>query len=212
MEKQFIQIQLALFFKNDFQGMPENASLAIKEQFGTDITAQVLGVPTNAPSEIPRVIANSELVNINLAKNRIDFFSKQENFIQDNFEKLFAITEKLSVAVGRVGFVVTYFREAKMEEFIKLFNQEQEEIRTLKPKEISFRFNEEGLLENVKINNSQMYTTGFVTDASGVQKNGIIITRDINTRNEDINVNLFTKTLLNKFVSGAVILARKSLI
>src|SRR3989338_6975625 len=115
-KKQFIQIQIALFFKSDFLGMPENASLAIKEQFGNDMTTQILGIPANAPSEIPRVTANSSVVNINLAKNRIDFFSKNQEFLTSNLDKIFNIIEKISVEIGRVGVVLTYFKEAEIGE------------------------------------------------------------------------------------------------
>src|SRR3989344_6210343 len=117
MEKQFIQIQLGLFFKSDFQSEIENASLAIKKEFGNDINPQIIGIPSNAPSEIPRLVINSNLVNINLAKNRVDFFSKKENFVQENFEKIFNIINAISVEIGRVGGVVTSFKEIPISEF-----------------------------------------------------------------------------------------------
>lgn len=202
MDKQFIQIQLALFFKNDFQVMPENASLATKEQFGADITTQILGIPTNAPSEIPRVLANSRLVNINLAKNRIDFFSKNQTFVHDNFEKIWNIVNSLSVEIGRVGVVLTYFKEAGIEEMKKIFDQSK--ISLLNPKDITFRFNEEIKIGEFKSNNSQMYVSGFADDGRGGKKRGIIITRDINTLQEDKDKNKFDKEILNKFITLAI--------
>lgn len=211
MDKQFIQTQLALFFKNDFQGMSENASLAIKEQLGSDINTQILGISINAPSEIPRVIANSKLVNINLAKNRIDFFSKNQKFVQDNFEKIWNIVNSLSVEIGRVGVVLTYFKETEtgIEEMKKIFDQSK--ISLLNPKDITFRFNEEIKIGEFKSNNSQMYVSGFADDGRGGKKRGIIITRDINTLQEDKD-NKFNKINLNNFILGAITEADKILI
>lgn len=210
MEKQFIQIQLGLFFKNDFQSEVENASLAIKKEFGSDINPQIIGVPNNAPPEIPRLVINSNLVNINLAKNRIDFFSKKETFVQDNFEKIFNIVSSISVEIGRIGVVVTSFKEIPISEFKKIFDQSK--ISSVNPKEISVRLNEEADLVNLKINNSQMYATGSIKSADGVQKNGVIITRDINTLAENIKTNSFSKEDLNKFIIEAISLADKILV
>lgn len=208
-EKQFIQIQLALFFKSDFVGMPENASLSIKEQFGNDLNAQIIGMPNNAPSEIPRVVINSPLVNVNLAKNRIDFFSKQENFIKDNFDKIWNIVNSLSVEIGRVGIVLTYFKEAETEEMKKIFDQSK--ISLLNPKDITFRFNEEIKIGEFISNNSQMYASGFGDDGRGGKKRGIIITRDINTLQEDMNKNKFDKEILNAFILSSIIKAETTI-
>ena len=209
-KKQFIQIQIALFFKSDFLGMPENASLAIKEQFGNDMTTQILGIPANAPSEIPRVTANSSVVNINLAKNRIDFFSKNQEFLTSNLDKIFNIIEKISVEIGRVGEVLTYFKEAEINELKSIFDQSK--LSNLNPKDITVRLNEEITINGVVSNNSQMYVSGFANDKDGVKKRGIIITRDINTLQEDINKNKFDKDILNKFITDAIVEADKSLI
>ena len=210
MEKQFIQIQLGLFFKSDFQSEIENASLAIKKEFGSDINPQIIGIPSNAPSEIPRLVINSNLVNINLAKNRVDFFSKKENFVQENFEKIFNIINAISVEIGRVGVVVTSFKEIPISEFKKIFDQKI--ISSTNPKEISVRINEETKLVDLKINNSQMYATGFIKGDDGIQKTGVIITRDINTLAEDIKNNSFSKEILNNFILEAISLADKILV
>lgn len=210
MEKQFIQIQLGLFFKNDFQGMPENASLIIKEQFGNDLSAQIIGIPNNAPSEIPRVVVNSPLVNINLSKNRIDFFSKDKAFITNNQEKIFNIIEKLSVVIGRVGVVLTYFKETDIDGIKSLFDKSK--ISDLSPTEITVRFNEKMSIGEIASNNSQLYVSGFANDKSGSKKEGVVITRDINSLQEDINKNEFDKQTFSKFVSSATSEAEKTLI
>lgn len=210
MEKQFIQIQLGLFFKNDFQGMSENASLIIKEQFGSDLNAQIIGIPNSAPSEIPRVVVNSPLVNINLSKNRIDFFSKDKAFITNNKEKIFNIIEKLSVVIGRVGVVLTYFKEADIDEIKSLF--EKTKIGDLNPTEITVRFNEKKEIGGIISNNSQLYVSGFANSKEGSRKEGVVITRDINSLQEDISKNEFDKDLLMKFVSDSITEAEKTLI
>lgn len=210
MEKQFIQIQLGLFFKNDFQGMSENASLIIKEQFGTDINAQIIGIPNNAPSEIPRVVINSPLVSINFAKNRIDFFSKDKTFIINNHDKIFNVIEKLSVVIGRVGVVFRYFKEANIEEMKSLFDKSK--IPNLNPTEIVVRFNEKTKINEVISNNSQLYESGFANDKDGLKKEGIVITRDINSLQEDVSKNEFNKETLKKFVLSATAEAEKTLI
>ena len=206
----FIQIQVALFFKSDFLGMPENASLAIKEQFGNDMTTQILGIPANAPSEIPRVTANSSVVNINLSKNRIDFFSKNQEFLTTNLDKMFNIIEKISVTIGRVGIVFTYFKEGEIKEIKSIFDQSK--IDNLDPKEITVRFDEKKEIAGIMSNSSQKYVSGFANDEVGVKKRGIIITRDINTLQEDINKNSFNKETLNKFIIDSIFEADKILI
>ncbi len=210
MEKQFIQIQLGLFFKNDFQGMSENASLIIKEQFGTDLNAQIIGIPNNAPSEIPRVVINSPLVSINFAKNRIDFFSKDKTFITNNHDKIFNVIEKLPVVIGRVGVVFRYFKEANIEEMKSLFDKSK--IPNLNPTEIVVRFNEKTKINGVISNNSQLYESGFANDKNGLKKEGIVITRDINSLQEDVNKNEFNKETLKEFVLSATTEAEKTLI
>ena len=67
-------------------------------------------------------MANSSSVNINFTKNRIDFFSKNESFIDNNFEKIFNILDELSLKIGRVGIVFTYFKEANIEQMKNMFD------------------------------------------------------------------------------------------
>jgi len=202
MEKQFIQIQLSLFFKLGYEGPFEKASLIIKEQLGNDLNAQIIGVPNNAPSEFPRVVINSPLMNINLSKNRIDFFSKNNTFVQDNFEKIFTILNNLAMEIGRVGVVITSFKEITLENFKLIFDQKT--ISGLNPKEITIRFNEQESMNSFEINNSQMYLTGLMKNNEGITRKGIIITRDINTRAEDLNINKFEKDNLRNFIFSAL--------
>lgn len=188
MEKQFIQIQIALFFKSDFSGPFESVSLKIKELFGNDLNSQIIGIPNDAPAEIPRVTINSPLVNINFAKNRIDFFSNNQNFFTENADKIFDLLNIFSISVGRVGFVQTFFVDISNEKFKSIFNQEK--IFVKNPKEINVKFNEIVNINSVNINNSQAYSTGFIKTGA-VQNNGFILIKDTNTLQEDLIGNDF---------------------
>ncbi len=210
MEKQFIQLQLALFFKADFSGKIEDASLAIKEKFGSDMGTQILNVPSVAPSEIPRLILTSKEVNINLSKNRIDFFAKNKSFSNDNVKNIFDILNKLKIEIVRVGFVLTFFKESDLSDIKSLLNNAKTDLINLK--DITVRLNKEEDIEGFKSNNSQMYVSGSVKDNDGLSKNGVIITRDINSLISDIDKNNFTEGKLEDFLKKALELAEISLI
>ena len=210
MEKQFIQLQLALFFKNDFTGAIENASLVIKEKFGSDMGTQILNIPPIAPPEIPRLILNSNKVNINLSKNRIDFFFKDELLLSNKIEDIFDINTQLSIDVGRVGFVLTLFKESDLSDLKSLLNNSIVDPDSLK--EITVRLNEIVSINGMGCNNIQSYVSGSTKDVSGVSKNGVVITRDINSLAKEMNTLTFDKSTLKKFLEEASSLSRKTLI
>lgn len=210
MEKQFIQIQLALFFVTDFQEVIEKASLIIKEEFGGDMDTQILSIPSSAPSEIPRLILTSKIVNINLAKNRIDFFSKDKLFLIDNLSKISNIIKKFSAIIGRVGLVFTYFCECDLDYLKSLLNESK--ISSLNLKEITVRLNEDTIIQKIKCNNSQTFISGFGTDPNGNKKSGVVITRDINSLQEELGKNKFDKRILSKFINDAKAIADKFII
>lgn len=211
MEKQFIQIQLALFFKADFQETAiEKVSLAIKEEFGNDMGTQILNIPPIAPSEIPRLILTSSLVNINLAKNRMDLYARDINFIIDNFEKINNIITKLSVDIGRVGVVFTYFFESDLNYIKSILNETK--LASLNLKEVTVRLNEDTLVQSIKCNNSQMFVSGFSTDPTGNKKIGTVMTRDVNSLAEDLVKNKFEKDTLFLFIKDAISMADRFVI
>ena len=156
------------------------------------------------------MVVTSNIVNINLSKNRIDFFSKNQEFLTTNLDKMFNIIEKISVTIGRVGIVFTYFKEGEIKEIKSIFDQSK--IDNLDPKEITVRFDEKKEIAGIMSNSSQKYVSGFANDEVGVKKRGIIITRDINTLQEDINKNSFNKETLNKFIIDSIFEADKILI
>lgn len=208
MEKQFIQIQIALFFKSDFTGPFESVSLKIKEIFGNDLNSQIIGIPNNAPAEIPRVTVNSPLVNINFAKNRVDFFSKNQNFFAENADQIFDLLHNLSVHIGRIGVVTTHFKSMEINNLKEIFNQEK--ISSIKPTEISIRFNQQELLDSFTVNNSQACAVGTSKTPPGEITNGIILTRDINTRLEDLGINNFTKETAIPFIKNIIFKTEES--
>lgn len=210
MEKQFVQLQLALFFKKNFDGAIENASLAIKEKFGSDMGTQILNVPPIAPVEIPRLILTSSQVNINLAKNRIDFFAKDKSFVSENLDNIFYVLDKLAIEVGRVGLVLTFFKESDLTDLKSLLNGTS--VNLSNTKEITIRLNENASIQEILCNNSQMYVSASTKDVSGISKNGIVITRDINSLTEDLAKNSFKKEIFAKFIQDALTLAEKTLI
>ena len=203
MEKQFIQIQIALFFKSDFTGPFESVSLKIKELFGNDLNSQIIGIPNDAPAEIPRVTINSQLVNINFAKNRVDFFSKNQNFFTENVEKIFELLNSFSISIGRVGFVSNYFLESSEKKMKSIFKEDNVQIKN--PKDINVRINEVIDIGSFKFNDSQAYATGSVKDTSGNEIKGVILTKDTNSLQEELAKNLFSKekliTIYNKIIN-----------
>jgi hypothetical protein len=209
MEKKFVQFQLGLFFQSDFSGQFESISLAIKKQFGNDLIVQVLGLPVNTPPEIPRLVVNSENLNINLSKNRIDFFSKEELFVANNLEKIFSILLELGVKIGRIGVVKTFFKESTVKEFEKIFNQS---IFSLNFNEVMVRFNEKIIMQSITVNDSHTYSMGSILEETTGKKDGVVITRDMNTLIEDLGKNDFTKEKLLVFVTEALSKENETLI
>jgi len=208
MQKQFIQLQLALFFKNTFEGVIEKASLALKAKFGADMGTQIINVPPIAPVEIPRLILTSDQVNINLAKNRIDFFTKKKSFASDNIANIFYVLGELGVEVGRIGLVLTFFKESDLVDLKSLLNGNA--INLSNTAEITIRLNEKTTIQGINYNNSQMYVSASAKDAAGETKNGVVITRDINSRAEDSNT--FSSEALGAFLNEALPLGENTLI
>jgi hypothetical protein len=211
MGKFFIQRQLGLFFKNNFQEKPEKASLLIQEKFNEKpLFSKIIGIPDTAPDELPRITINFPSVNVNLSKNRIDFFSKHEFFKEDDQNKIFDIVQGLAVEIGRIGVVSTYFKETEIEEIKSFFNPST--ISGLNPTEITVRFNEKIKINNISSNNSQLYTFGTIKEGNNSEKNGIIITRDINSLREDIGKNNFDKDSFKEFVIEAIKKSNETLV
>ena len=199
-----IQLQLALFFQSDFVGNFENFSLKLKTKLGESKITQHIPVPVDAPSEIPRLVLGYEKFNINVSKNRLDLFSKDFELIKTIVSDVSdVLLDKLSLSVGRIGFVKNYFIDGTIEDLKKLLPEEK--IRRLNLKEINIRINNRKQIEKYECNNIENLSNRYIVkkeiDGNEVKRAGIIILRDINTLAEKLNENRFNKEEVNKLIN-----------
>jgi hypothetical protein len=203
MEKEILQIQIALFFQSDFTGNYEEASLKLKKKLGESKVTQQLPLPIDAPSDIPRLILGYENFNLNVSKNRLDLFCKNIDLLKDIVNKIYNVLEEFSLSIGRIGFVKTIFVKKDIEELKKLL---PETIRKKDIREITIRVNERKIIEEYECNNIESLSNGFVikkeADAKEEKSEGIIIVRDINTLSEKIKENKFEKEKIEKLIDG----------
>ncbi len=203
MKKEIIQIQFAWFFSNEYFGNFEEISLKLKNILGESKQTQILPLPNEAPSEIPRLILIYENFNINFSKNRADLFLKDIVIAKDIIPKINNLLNVISLLAGRIGFVKSFFLEGNVSTLKKLLSKSK--IETL-VKEISIRINKEKIIEGYKCNNTENISNGSVIkkekDGSDVKKEGIIVIRDINTLAEEIKNNKFDTEIINKIVDS----------
>jgi len=203
MEKEILQIQIALFFQSDFTGNYEEASLKLKKKLGESKVTQQLPLPIDAPSDIPRLILGYENFNLNVSKNRLDLFCKNIDLLKDIVNKIYNVLEEFSLSIGRIGFVKTIFVKKDIEELKKLL---PETIRKKDIREITIRVNERKIIEEYECNNIESLSNGFVikkeADAKEEKSEGIIIVRDINTLSEKIKENKFEKEKIERLIDS----------
>lgn len=215
MEREIIQTQLALFFQSDFTGNFEELSLKLKAKFGESKITQHIPIPTDAPSEIPRLILGYENFNLNISKNRLDLFFKDINSVKTVISSICdVLLVELSLSVGRIGFVKNFFIDGNIEDLKQLLVPKK--IKKIDLKEINIRANEKKIISDYECNNIENLSNGYVIkreiDGSEKKRDGIIITRDINTVAEKIKENKFEKEEINNLIdifnkeSGAPIL------
>lgn len=212
-KKEFVKVQVSLFFKDYFGGSYEEVSLDIKKQFGSDSISQILGLPEDVPSDLPRLIVNkSGFMSINLSKSRIDLFSEERDFFIKNKEKILPILNKLSVEIQRVGVVCTYFKELDIDSIKLLLDSSK--FSSMEFSEINLRLNDIIDFNTFRVNNIQHYVSGFVTDKDKNKKNGVIITRDINNvvNVEKSNIKIFSEKDIFDFVEFALKKSEESLL
>lgn len=207
MNKEIIQIQIAWFFSNIFKGNFEDFSLKLKNKLGASNATSQLPLPSDAPSEIPRLILNYQSFNLNIAKNRLDLFLKDIESTPtksaiSNINDV--ILKELFLPVGRIGFVKNFFIDADIRDLKKLLQKEN--VEKLDLKEISIRINEIKKVANYGCNNIESLSTGFIikkeADGRETKKAGIIIARDINTSAEILNEGGFTKEIIDGLIEA----------
>ncbi|MDO8565819.1 MAG: hypothetical protein Q7S04_01365 [Candidatus Moranbacteria bacterium] len=195
--KKTLQIQTALFFKENFSRSFEEISLKIKNVIAGEPVTMQLPVPPNAPPEVPRLILNYEgKIAINVAKNRIDFFYSNFSNEKDTIIKIFNEITNLGLIIGRVGFVKNIFLDDNNIEDIKKYLVEDKSNKLLNLKEISIRVNTFKKIGEFECNNIQNIANGKI-NSNGVIEDGVLVVRDINTSVESITVNEVTNEKLS---------------
>lgn len=198
--KELLENQIGLFFKQDFQGSFEEASLLLKKVLGKEAGTQILPIPSNAPSEFPRLVLNIPGIVVNFAKNRVDIFVSYKDH-QDDIHKIIEILiNNLNISIGRVGFVASYFSKGEVATLKNLFLPEK--IEKLNVKEIGVRVNVGIKIGAYVCNNIQNIQNGEIKKGSE-SKRGIILGRDINTITEDLQNNNFDFISLINFIKTA---------
>lgn len=204
MNKEIIQIQIAWFFSNVYNGKFEDFSLKLKNKLGESNTTHQLPVPPDAPAEIPRLIISYPNFNLNVSKNRLDLFLKDIQLtknISSNINDV--ILNELSLQVGRIGFVKNYFIDGNIERLKQLLAEEK--IKKLNLKEINIRINEVKISKGYEYNSIENLSNGSITkketDGAVSTKTGIIIMRDLNTLEEKISENKFNREEINELIN-----------
>lgn len=205
MNKEIIQIQIAWFFSGVYMGSFEDFSLKLKNKLGESKITQHLPIPSDAPGEIPRLILSYPTFNLNVAKNRLDLFLKDIKSTKSVISSINdVILKEFSLSVGRVGFVKNSFIDGNIENLKKLLKGEK--IEKLDLKETSIRINERKRVADYDCNNIENLSTGFIVrkeaDGREVKREGIIITRDINTLAKVLNEDKFTEEIINKLIDA----------
>lgn len=201
MEKEIMQIQLALFFQSDYTGSFEDFSLRLKNKLGESKITQHIPVPSDAPSEIPRLVLGYDTFNVNISKNRADLFSKDIETIKSIVGNVSEVVTDLSIHIGRLGLVKNFFVDGDIENLKNLLLKEK--ITGKNIKEINIRVNETKTIEEYECNNIERLSSGYVIkkeDEKEARKEGIIIARDINTLPEKIKQSSFNKEEINKLL------------
>jgi len=183
MNKEIIQIQLGLFFKSNYSESFEKFALKLKEKLGESKLTQYIPINNNAPSEIPRLILSYEKFNINVSKNRLDFFTKDKELIDENIGNVFKSLEEFSISIFRIGFVKNFFIDEAMENLKNILVKDKvQKMNNLK--ELNIRINNNKSIVGYDCNSIENLSNGYVVIKNGngtTKKNGLIAVRDINT-------------------------------
>lgn len=186
MEK--IQLQIVLFFLNDYSGNFEFFSLAIKQKFQNSLSTLQLPLPENIPSEVPRLTIQYQDFVINVAKNRYEIIISKQTGIDELITNFVSLDLKqFGIAIKRVGVIQTYFKASTMEEF-KTVLTANEMLNGIS--ELAIRFNCPTSLNGFRCNNLESVEFGQAqkVNANGqpIIEQGVIIQRDVNTPTDNV--------------------------
>ncbi|MCK9446693.1 hypothetical protein M0Q50_07505 [bacterium] len=198
MAKIILQIQTALFFKNDYTGNFEDISLFLKKP---DTTSELMPIPASAPSEIPRLrMIFNDNFRLSFSKNRLDIYFKEMSSIDFEIIEKFINKEEYNIQIGRIGFVKNIFEEENINNLKSLLKIQN--IESLPLKEINIRVNNKKTVDTYECNDIESKGSGnLIDDNSGTQKTGTIIIRDINTLPEQITNNEFQFEKIKELIS-----------
>lgn len=185
-----IQIQIALFFLQDYKNNYESFSLFLKNQFGESLQTLQLPISDQEPSEIPRLTLTYSNFNINVAKNRLDIFINI-NPTTDTIgitNTIFSIDyNSLGIEFKRLGVISTFFEEGNSSEIKNLLNPI---FHSKNLSEINIRVNEKTTIRNLLCNNIEQIGLGNAQKNNGTTQQeivGLVVQRDINSPIERIN-------------------------
>lgn len=199
MEKEIVQMQLGLFFVNEYRGGFEEISI---ESRSTALSSQPLPVPPDAPAEIPRLILKFKDFEVNFAKNRLDLFFRDYNLSKDSvFDFVEKTISKFGIEIGRIGLVKNFFLDNNIEYLKGILAEDK--IKGLDLKEINLRINSFKNINNLDCNNIEIISNGnIIKEVSGqkTQKEGIVIARDVNTMPDKTNKIKFDISKIKEFV------------
>ncbi|NTW75416.1 MAG: hypothetical protein HGB34_00730 [Candidatus Moranbacteria bacterium] len=190
MEKNIIQIQTALFFKSAFHGDFEEVSLKIKEKIPDINNVSLLPIPKEVPDELPRLTLQYEKFNINVSKNRLDIFFGDYFSMKENILTVKEVLEDLKIEVGRIGFVKNLFCTGGLSD-VKSIIAENQRKNLDGLKDVSIRVNIEKKICGFNCNDVQDIKIGKANFPSGEKRDGLVVVRDVNTLQEESQVNTF---------------------
>lgn len=192
-EKILVSTQVTFFYKNSVDEFDKFSS-KIKEKFGSG-QAQILPLPSSAPSELPRLHLVIDPLVVRGYPNRTDFIFKDGLPEERAVTKLIEIVSESSLTVNKLGFVNTYFADEPISNFVSLLNREL--LSGHQVTEVGIMINEPHEIQGVQCNDIEKIDGGTITDnQTGEKKEGSIILRDINTvKGEDISARFSTASL-----------------
>jgi hypothetical protein len=182
MQKELIQTQIAFFLKKEFNAF-EALSLEIKKQLG-ETESQYLPVPSDAPSEIPRLMLKYSEFEVVVFKNRLDLIFQSEYETIKVTKIISILLETLGLSLARIGFVKRFFLQSDIELLKELFKSGK---LTGTIKEITIQVNNLKKIDGIDCNSIERIEKGNITssDGSKISKTGLIVLKDCNTLKEE---------------------------
>lgn len=187
MEKEWVKLQVAWFFRQSFNSPFDTLANSLREALSlTDNTiVTIVPIPGEAPDEIPRLLMNDSAdsgVVIKVSRMRLDLVISSEIATitpEQAVSHAQSLNNLLPVAVGRFGFVKSWFVPMSSEQLkSRLLN---DTYRSRNFSEVSVRVNEPILMQHIQCNNLESIQPSRRQDADGSEVAGILVERDLNT-------------------------------